>query len=156
MKQAAVGDFIKYVIEAMGGATLNSAPTEEEQEKLAANPYTFKPNDDKMAIFHAHLRHQLSLPASQYYEHAQHYLTGDTGWELWQGGWPSRPGGRLRPYEARKQQYFAAKSAHEPANAPSICSARLPGTLHSPPKTSASVSRNALKTRPTNQSLTYS
>ncbi len=83
LKQAAVGDFIKYVIEAMG-ATLNSAPTEEEQEKLAANPYTFKPNDDKMAIFHAQLRQQLSLPASQYYEHAQHYLTGALGWDKWQ------------------------------------------------------------------------
>lgn len=84
LKQAAVGDFIKYVIEAMG-ATLNSTPTEEEQEKLAANPYTFKPKDDKMAIFHAHLRHQLALPASQYYEHAQHYLSGDLGWAQWQG-----------------------------------------------------------------------
>ena len=84
LKQAAVGDFIKYVIEAMG-ATLNSEPTEEEQEKLAANPYTFKPNDDKMAIFHAHLGNQLSLPASHYYEHAQHYLSGDLGWEQWQG-----------------------------------------------------------------------
>ncbi|PSW12606.1 DUF3549 domain-containing protein [Photobacterium sanctipauli] len=84
LKQAAVGDFIKYVIEAMG-ATLNTTPTEEEQEKLAANPYTFKPNDDKMAIFHAQLRQQLSLPASQYYEHAQHFLTGELGWDKWQG-----------------------------------------------------------------------
>ncbi|UTM57884.1 DUF3549 family protein [Photobacterium sp. CCB-ST2H9] len=84
LKQAAVGDFIKYVIEAMG-ATLNAVPTEEEQEKLAANPYTFKPKDDKMAIFHAHLRQQLSLPASQYYEHAQLYLSGKLAWDQWQG-----------------------------------------------------------------------
>ncbi|GAA03288.1 DUF3549 domain-containing protein [Photobacterium leiognathi subsp. mandapamensis] len=84
LKQAAVGDFIKYVIEAMG-ATLNAKPTEEEQEKLAANPYTFKPTDDKMAIFHAQLRQQLDLPASQYYEHAQHYLSGQLDWEQWQG-----------------------------------------------------------------------
>ncbi|PSW01685.1 DUF3549 family protein [Photobacterium lipolyticum] len=84
LKQAAVGDFIKYVIEAMG-ATLNAEPTEEEQQKLAKNPYTFKPNDDKMAIFHAQLRQQLSLPASQYYEHAQHFLSGALGWEQWQG-----------------------------------------------------------------------
>ncbi|MDO6707792.1 DUF3549 family protein [Photobacterium sp. 1_MG-2023] len=84
LKQAAVGDFIKYVIEAMG-ATLNAVPTEEEQQKLAANPYTFKPKDDKMAIFHAHLRHQLALPASQYYEHAQLYLSGQLAWDQWQG-----------------------------------------------------------------------
>ncbi|MGF1688009.1 DUF3549 family protein [Photobacterium japonica] len=84
LKQAAVGGFIQYVIEAMG-ATLNRTPTEEEQEKLAKNPFTFKPNDDKMAMFHAQLRHQLNLPASHYYEHAQHYLSGDLGWEQWQG-----------------------------------------------------------------------
>ncbi|MDX1304029.1 DUF3549 family protein [Photobacterium sp.] len=84
LKQAAVGDFIKYVIEAMG-ATLNAEPTEEEQQKLAQNPYTFKPNDDKMAIFHAQLRQQISLPASQYYEHAQHFLSGALGWDQWQG-----------------------------------------------------------------------
>lgn len=84
LKQAAVGDFLKYVIEAMG-STLNTEPTEEEQQKLAANPYTFKPNDDKMAVFHAKLRQQLALPASQYYEHAQCYLTGDLGWDQWQG-----------------------------------------------------------------------
>ncbi|MGF1702450.1 DUF3549 family protein [Photobacterium makurazakiensis] len=84
LKQAAVGDFIKYVIEAMG-ATLNTVPTEEEQEKLAANPYTFKPNDDKMAIFHAQIRQELSLPASHYYEHAQHFLSGELGWDKWQG-----------------------------------------------------------------------
>ncbi|KDM90177.1 hypothetical protein EA58_18570 [Photobacterium galatheae] len=84
LKQAAVGDFIKYVIEAMG-ATLNAVPTEEELEKLAANPYTFKPNDDKLAIFHAHLRQQLALPASQYYEHAQLYLSGKLDWNQWQG-----------------------------------------------------------------------
>ncbi|MGF1726041.1 DUF3549 family protein [Photobacterium nomapromontoriensis] len=83
LKQAAVGGFIQYVIEAMG-ATLNSTPTEEEQKKLAANPFTFKPTDDKMAIFHAHLRQQLTLPASQYYEHAQYYLSGKAGWEQWQ------------------------------------------------------------------------
>ena len=84
LKQAAVGDFIKYVIEAMG-ATLNSEPTEEEQEKLAANPYTFKPTDDKMAIFHAQIRYQLDLPASQYYEHAQQYLSSKLDWQQWQG-----------------------------------------------------------------------
>ncbi|GHA59675.1 DUF3549 family protein [Photobacterium aphoticum] len=84
LKQAAVGGFIQYVIEAMG-ATLNRTPTEAEQEKLAANPFTFKPNDDKMAMFHAQLRQQLHLPASHYYEHAQHYLTGTLGWEQWQG-----------------------------------------------------------------------
>ncbi|KAB1508253.1 DUF3549 family protein [Photobacterium damselae] len=83
LKQAAVGDFIKYVIEAMG-ATLNRTPSEEEQKKLANNPYTFKPNDDKMAMFHGKLRSQLQLEPSQYYAGAQQYLTGELGWDNWQ------------------------------------------------------------------------
>lgn len=83
LKQAAVGDFIKYVIEAMG-ASLNSTPTEDEQQKLANNPYTFKPNDDKMAIFNAQLRVLLSLPPSQYYTDAQAYLSGQQDWQQWQ------------------------------------------------------------------------
>lgn len=83
LKQAAVGDFIKYVIEAMG-ASLNTTPTEEEQQKLANNPYTFKPNDDKMAIFNAQLRVLLNLPASQYYADAQAYLADQQDWQQWQ------------------------------------------------------------------------
>ncbi|MGT0150135.1 DUF3549 family protein [Vibrio metschnikovii] len=37
-----------------------------------------------MAVIHSQIRRQLSLPSSQYYEHAQHYLTGDLGWDNWQ------------------------------------------------------------------------
>lgn len=84
LNQAALGDFIQYVAQAMG-ATLDKTPTEEEQEKLANNPYTFNPQDDKKAIFHAFLTSRLNQPASQYYDHAQHYTSGELGWEQWQG-----------------------------------------------------------------------
>ncbi|BBC39761.1 DUF3549 family protein [Photobacterium damselae subsp. piscicida] len=62
----------------------NRTPSEEEQKKLANNPYTFKPNDDKMAMFHGKLRSQLQLEPSQYYAGAQQYLTGELGWDNWQ------------------------------------------------------------------------
>ncbi|KXF81023.1 DUF3549 family protein [Enterovibrio coralii] len=84
LNQAALGDFIQYVAQAMG-ATLDKTPTEEEQEKLANNPYTFNPQDDKKAMFHAFLTARLNQPASQYYDHAQHYLSGELGWTEWQG-----------------------------------------------------------------------
>ncbi|WP_028024354.1 DUF3549 family protein [Enterovibrio calviensis] len=84
LKQAALGDFIQYVASAMG-SRLDKNPTEEEQEKLAANPYTFKPQDDKKAMFHAFLTDRLQQPASQYYDHAQHYTSGELGWDKWQG-----------------------------------------------------------------------
>ncbi|ENI4128646.1 DUF3549 family protein [Vibrio fluvialis] len=83
LAQADVGQFIKYVIEAMG-TRLNQELSDEQQQKLANNPYTFKPAEDKMAVFHSQIRANLGLPCSQYYEHAQHYFGGGLGWDNWQ------------------------------------------------------------------------
>ncbi|WFB47470.1 DUF3549 family protein [Vibrio coralliilyticus] len=83
LKQADVGNFIKYVVEAMG-TRLSQEMTEEQQQKLSNNPYTYKPAEDKMAVFHSQIRAQLDLPCSQYYEHAQHYFSGGLGWDKWQ------------------------------------------------------------------------
>ncbi|PWI34476.1 DUF3549 domain-containing protein [Vibrio albus] len=83
LKQSDVGNFIKYVLEAMG-SRLNKQLDEEQQQKLANNPYTFKPAEDKMAVFHSQLRASLDIATSQYYEHAQHYFSGGLGWENWQ------------------------------------------------------------------------
>lgn len=83
LKQADIGNFIKFVVEAMG-TRLSQEMSEEQQQKLASNPYTFKPTEDKMALFHSLVRAQLTLPTSQYYEHAQTYFQGKLGWENWQ------------------------------------------------------------------------
>ncbi|MDA9556206.1 DUF3549 family protein [Vibrio sp.] len=83
IKQADIGNFLKYVIEAMG-TRISDEMTEKQQEKLANNPYTFKPSEDKMAVFHSQIKAQLDLPASQYYEHAQSYFNGDIGFSNWQ------------------------------------------------------------------------
>ncbi|WP_045466685.1 DUF3549 family protein [Vibrio hyugaensis] len=83
LKQSDIGNFIKYVVEAMG-TRLNEEMSEEQQQKLSNNPYTFKPAEEKMAVFHSRVRARLDLPTSQYYEHTQHYFTGGLGWENWQ------------------------------------------------------------------------
>ncbi|EIU6868594.1 DUF3549 family protein [Vibrio parahaemolyticus] len=83
LKQSNIGNFIKYVVEAMG-TRLSEEMSEEQQQKLSNNPYTFKPSEDKMAVFHSQVRANLDLPTSQYYEHTQHYFTGGLGWENWQ------------------------------------------------------------------------
>ncbi|HFD4654459.1 TPA: DUF3549 family protein [Vibrio parahaemolyticus] len=83
LKQSDIGNFIKYVVEAMG-TRLSEEMSEEQQQKLSNNPYTFKPSEDKMAVFHSQVRANLDLPTSQYYEHTQHYFTGSLGWENWQ------------------------------------------------------------------------
>ncbi len=83
LKQSDIGNFIKYVVEAMG-TRLSEEMSEEQQQKLSNNPYTLKPSEDKMAVFHSQVRANLDLPTSQYYEHTQHYFTGGLGWENWQ------------------------------------------------------------------------
>ncbi|GAB2666197.1 DUF3549 family protein [Vibrio panuliri] len=83
LKQADIGNFIKFVVEAMG-TRLSQEMSEEQQQKLANNPYTYKPSEDKMAVFHSQIRADLELPCSQYYEHAQHYFKGGLGWQNWQ------------------------------------------------------------------------
>ncbi|MDN3610707.1 DUF3549 family protein [Vibrio ostreicida] len=83
LKQADVGHFIKFVVEAMG-TRLSQEMTQEQQQKLSKNPYTFKPAEDKMAVFNSQISAKLDLPCSQYYEHAQQYFSGGLGWENWQ------------------------------------------------------------------------
>ncbi|MFN1582996.1 DUF3549 family protein [Vibrio rotiferianus] len=83
LKQADIGNFIKYVVEAMG-TRLSEEMSKEQQQKLSNNPYTFKPAEEKMAVFHSQVRANLDLPTSQYYEHTQHYFSGGLGWENWQ------------------------------------------------------------------------
>ncbi|PMM41885.1 DUF3549 family protein [Vibrio splendidus] len=82
LHQGDVGNFLKFVIEAMG-TRLNGEISEEQQQKLSNNPYTFKPSEDKMAVFHSQVRAGLDLTTSQYYEHAQHYFTGELDWNNW-------------------------------------------------------------------------
>ncbi|MZI93507.1 DUF3549 family protein [Vibrio sp. CAIM 722] len=83
LQQSHVTQFIQYVLEAMGSRLTNEL-SEEQQQKLTNNPYTFKPHEDKMALFHSLIRSHLALPCSQYYEHAQHYFKGGLGWDNWQ------------------------------------------------------------------------
>lgn len=83
LKTSDIGSFIKYVVEAMG-IRLGGKLDDTQQQKLANNPYTFKPSEDKMAVFHSLVRARLEKQTSQYYEHAQHYFSGGLGWHNWQ------------------------------------------------------------------------
>ncbi|MCE2569998.1 DUF3549 family protein [Motilimonas eburnea] len=75
--------FIQLVVEALG-ATLEQKPDEKQQERLANNPYTFKPAELKKAVFHAKLNLDLARPASRYYEQAHAYFSGQLDWQQWQ------------------------------------------------------------------------
>ncbi|WP_076408142.1 DUF3549 family protein [Shewanella sp. UCD-KL12] len=75
--------FIKMVIEALGKDP-NKTLTEEEQQKLANHPFAFKPSSEKLAVFNALVRKQLSGTASPQYEFAYQYLSGQIEADKWQ------------------------------------------------------------------------
>ncbi|UJF18908.1 DUF3549 family protein [Vibrio sp. SS-MA-C1-2] len=83
LNQALTGDFLNYVMAAMG-TDLSKEPSEEVKEQLANNPYTFKPSDDKLAMFNALLNQQLNQEPSQFYPAARQYLSGEVDWQQWQ------------------------------------------------------------------------
>lgn len=47
-------------------------------------PCSFKPDQNRMAYFHAVSLITLAQPATQYYATARAYLSGDLGWDNWQ------------------------------------------------------------------------
>jgi hypothetical protein len=79
--QAVRNHFIHMVIEILG---TNLTEGKGDQDKLDNNPYTFKPDQNKLAILNAQIKTQMKQNASVYYEHAQNYLRGLIGWQDWQ------------------------------------------------------------------------
>ncbi|RYV03242.1 DUF3549 domain-containing protein [Shewanella sp. OPT22] len=75
--------FIKMILEALGRDPTKSL-TEEQQQALANNPFSFKPSQDKLAVFNALVKKQLGLPASTQYEMATQYLSNQMPKENWQ------------------------------------------------------------------------
>ncbi|NVK39966.1 MAG: DUF3549 family protein [Oceanospirillaceae bacterium] len=75
--QAARDDLLQRLLQNIGGLV------EDGNDALKDNPFSFKPDDEKMALFHAHAGLVLRQPASRYYEYAQHYFAGQLEPELW-------------------------------------------------------------------------
>ncbi|MGB6138234.1 MAG: DUF3549 family protein [Shewanella sp.] len=75
--------FIKMILEALGRDP-TQALTDEQQEQLANHPFSFKPNQNKLALFNALVRLQLGQSASSQYEFAAQYLSGQAPIDHWQ------------------------------------------------------------------------
>lgn len=75
--------FLTMVVESLG-LMLEKTPSEEEQQRLASNPYVFKPSTDKIAMLNAIINRDFIRPESKYYPAAQHYFAGKRGFEHWQ------------------------------------------------------------------------
>ncbi|RLV57799.1 DUF3549 family protein [Parashewanella curva] len=80
---AARSQFIQMILEALGRDPTQPL-TEQQQQALANNPFSFKPSQEKLAVFNALVRKQLGLPASSQYESAIQYLSGQMPKENWE------------------------------------------------------------------------
>ncbi|ABI39723.1 conserved hypothetical protein [Shewanella sp. MR-4] len=75
--------FIEMVLTALGQDPTQPL-TDEQQDRLANNPFSFKPSQEKLAVFNALVRKQLGLSASIQYEFAVQYLSGQIAPSEWQ------------------------------------------------------------------------
>ena len=53
------------------------------QDALKDNPCTFKPREDRLAVFHAKVSLDLNRKPSRFYLHAMDYFDGKPGWDQW-------------------------------------------------------------------------
>lgn len=58
-------------------------PLQGGQQSADDAPFTFRPRDDRMAVFHAKATRILGQPPSQYHAHALRYLRGELGYKQW-------------------------------------------------------------------------
>lgn len=80
--QAARDDFMHRMMERLEQKLANGAES-QVGSALEDNPYTFKPRDDRMAVFHAKTAILMGQPPSEFYPHAREYFHGDLGWDQW-------------------------------------------------------------------------
>lgn len=81
--QAARDDFMHRLIERIGERLQADNEGRQLEAALQDNPYSFKPKDDRMAVFHARISRLLNAPPSRFYAHARSYFSGEPGWEQW-------------------------------------------------------------------------
>lgn len=57
--------------------------TSQLQDALKDNPCTFKPREERLAVFHAKVSLDLNREPSRFYAHALDYFDGKPGWDQW-------------------------------------------------------------------------
>jgi hypothetical protein len=72
--------FIQRLLEV---AVEKQAGRHSSTDAFKDNPYIFKPKEDRMAVFHARLAHDLGHAPSRYYAHSLDYFSGNPGWDQW-------------------------------------------------------------------------
>lgn len=82
--QAVRDDFLGRLMQNIQQMLDNNAIS-EANDALKDNPFSFTPDQEKMAMFHAIAAHITQQPASQFLAGAKAYFSGDLGWDQWSG-----------------------------------------------------------------------
>ncbi|PIE25321.1 MAG: hypothetical protein CSA60_00840 [Neptuniibacter caesariensis] len=82
--QAVRDDLLGRLLKNAGSILEHKETGEAPEDALKDNPFSFKPDPEKMALFHAYSTLASGQPASQYFENAQQYFAGQTGFDNWQ------------------------------------------------------------------------
>ena len=83
LSRTAQAQFIKIIKEVLG-SNIAVNLTQEQEKKLANNPFTFKPNLEKQAIFNAINNVAFARPPSSFYNDSVRYFSNETPWNEWQ------------------------------------------------------------------------
>jgi len=81
--QAARDDFMHRLLEQIGENAEALKKGTVLEKAVEGNPYSFKPRDDRLAVFHAIASRLLGGEASGYLAHARGYFSGSLGWDQW-------------------------------------------------------------------------
>ncbi len=82
--QAARDEFLVMLLDRVGECMLAADDGKQIEGALKDSPYTFVPQEQKMAVFNAHVTKCLNMPASPFYDAALAYFTGVTDKNDWQ------------------------------------------------------------------------
>ncbi len=82
---AARDAFLHQLVEVAGTLMKQGAGATPRENTLAESPYTFRPREERLAVFHAKAACVLRQPASRYYEPARSYCAGEIGYQNWAG-----------------------------------------------------------------------
>jgi len=84
LKQEARDAFLIDLLEQTGKNIQAKQKGMQALDELKESPFAFKPNPDRLAMFHALATKQLDQVPSPYYQHTRDYLSGKAGYEQWQ------------------------------------------------------------------------
>ncbi len=82
--QAARDEFLVMLLERVGECMLAAEDGKNIESALKDSPYTFEPQEQKMAAFNAQVTKCLNMPPSPFYDAALAYFTGVTDTNDWQ------------------------------------------------------------------------